>query len=180
MGVFGAIRTCLFRKYAVFSGRAGRAEFWWFFLFGMLLQVGAAMFSTSVLLTRGVEEFSDVPDPAMAAMFMAPMVLSVLLLAVPTWAASARRLHDIGLSGLWAAPVFALDLASTAVFLAREALLLRLPQTDLGGITTEHALDLVVGLGLLALLLVLIRRGTRGPNRYGPDPAQTYDAETFA
>ena len=101
MGVFGAIRTCLFRKYAVFSGRAGRAEFWWFFLFGMLLQVGAAMFSTSVLLTRGVEEFSDVPDPAMAAMFMAPMVLSVLLLAVPTWAASARRLHDTGHSAWW-------------------------------------------------------------------------------
>lgn len=180
MGVFGAIRTCLFRKYAVFSGRAGRAEFWWFFLFGMLLQVGTGMLPLIMLETYGEEGIPGVPYRVMAAILITPQALSMILLAVPTWAASARRLHDIGLSGLWAAPVFVLDLASTALVLAREMLLVRVPQTGLGGITTELALDLVVGLGLLALLAVLIRRGTRGPNRYGPDPAQTYDAETFA
>ena len=30
-----SIKTC-FNKYAIFSGRASRSEFWWFFLFGIL------------------------------------------------------------------------------------------------------------------------------------------------
>lgn len=28
-----AVRTCLFEKYATFSGRASRPEYWWFVLF---------------------------------------------------------------------------------------------------------------------------------------------------
>ena len=39
-----AISTC-FAKYAAFSGRASRAEFWWFFLFQVLALVAASMVS---------------------------------------------------------------------------------------------------------------------------------------
>lgn len=71
-----AISTCL-SKYATFSGRASRPEFWWFSLFQLLVLLVAAMFSD---LLYG---------------------LSGLGLMLPALAAGARRLHDIGKSGWW-------------------------------------------------------------------------------
>ncbi|HEY3048296.1 MAG TPA: DUF805 domain-containing protein [Polaromonas sp.] len=71
-----AISTC-FAKYAAFSGRASRAEFWWFFLFQMLVFVAASMVSD---LVYG---------------------LASLGLLLPSLAVATRRLHDIGKSGWW-------------------------------------------------------------------------------
>ena len=72
-----AIKTCL-SKYATFEGRAGRPEFWWFMLFCML----------AISLAEGFvgEGFSG---------------LVTLAVLVPTFAVSARRLHDIGRTGWW-------------------------------------------------------------------------------
>ncbi len=71
-----SIKTC-FSKYAEFSGRAGRSEFWWFELFCLLLIVGAGMVN---------ETLSN---------------LVSLALALPSLAVGARRLHDINKSGWW-------------------------------------------------------------------------------
>ncbi len=71
-----AISTC-FAKYAAFSGRASRAEFWWFFLFQMLVFIVASMVSD---LLYG---------------------LASLGLLLPSLAVGTRRLHDIGRSGWW-------------------------------------------------------------------------------
>jgi uncharacterized membrane protein YhaH (DUF805 family) len=62
-------------SYATFSGRAARAEYWWFFLFWII-----------VLGVTGLinETFG---------------VLAVLALLLPSLAMSVRRLHDIGKSG---------------------------------------------------------------------------------
>lgn len=79
-----AITTC-FQKYATFSGRATRSEFWWFALFTLLASVVASMFGE--LLNS----------------------LVTLALFVPSIAVGARRLHDIGKTGwlqlLWIIPV---------------------------------------------------------------------------
>ena len=71
-----AIRGCLVR-YAVFDGRAGRAEYWWFVLFVTLVT------SIGTLI-------SDVVGG-----------IVLLLLLIPLAAAGARRLHDTGRSGWW-------------------------------------------------------------------------------
>ena len=71
-----AISTC-FAKYATFSGRASRPEFWWFFLFQILVSIVASMLGDVV----------------------AGLVSLALLL--PALAVGARRLHDIGKSGWW-------------------------------------------------------------------------------
>lgn len=76
-----SIATCL-SKYATFTGRASRSEFWWFFLFGILLSAGAGIADEA----RDIEAF-------------APLINLALLL--PRLAAGARRLHDIGKSGWW-------------------------------------------------------------------------------
>lgn len=72
-----SVQTC-FAKYAVFSGRAQMSEFWWFFLFQILL--GMAM---NAILPY------PIPDVVMC------------LLACPSLAVGARRLHDTGMSGWW-------------------------------------------------------------------------------
>ena len=42
-----SIKTC-FNKYAIFSGRASRSEFWWFFLFGILGGIIAAIIDVMI------------------------------------------------------------------------------------------------------------------------------------
>lgn len=79
-----AIRTC-FSKYADFSGRAGRAEFWWWFLFGMVVQLA---FYIPFAITRNV------------ALGLVYFLLAVALL-LPNLAVCVRRLHDTGRIGWW-------------------------------------------------------------------------------
>ena len=71
-----AISTCL-SKYAGFSGRASRPEFWWFFLFQVLVSVAASMVGDTIA------------------------ALASLALLLPALAVGTRRLHDIGKSGWW-------------------------------------------------------------------------------
>ena len=71
-----AISTCL-SNYATFSGRATRPEFWWFFLFQILMYLAASMLGDTV----------------------ASLISLALLL--PSLAVGTRRLHDIGKSGWW-------------------------------------------------------------------------------
>ena len=78
-----AIAVCM-RKYATFSGRASRSEFWWFFLFLVLVSWG------SILV--------GVISPELAGILY---LIVNLGLALPALAAGCRRLHDIGRSGWW-------------------------------------------------------------------------------
>ena len=73
-----SISTC-FSKYADFSGRASRPEYWWFYLFTALLSWFAMIVDDSQVLYGLV-------------------VLGTLL---PSLAANARRLHDTNRSGWW-------------------------------------------------------------------------------
>lgn len=75
-----------FRRYATFSGRASRSEFWWVQLFHAMVLFGAAMLSTLV-----------------GADFLAGLYgLFLLGCFMPTLALSVRRLHDANLSGAMA------------------------------------------------------------------------------
>lgn len=87
MGFGEAISTCM-GKYATFSGRATRSEFWWFYLFSLLMGWGATLVGYAI--------FQD--NFLMAELL--PNIISLALL-VPSMAAGSRRLHDIGKSGWW-------------------------------------------------------------------------------
>lgn len=90
-----AVGTCL-EKYAVFSGRAGRAEYWWFFLFNLVVSLLASILDAGVL---GADSFRIGLGPAGDQGLVATLVS--LLLFVPNLSVGARRLHDIGRSGWW-------------------------------------------------------------------------------
>ncbi len=82
-------------KYAVFSGRATRSEYWIFTLFSCLIVLvigfGAWFLATKVGASPTVG-FNN------ARILMGLYSLGVLL---PTIGVSVRRLHDIGWSGWW-------------------------------------------------------------------------------
>ena len=82
-----SIKTC-FSKYAVFSGRASRSEFWFFVLFGLLGGVISAIIDT-MILGYSVEVNGPIN-----------LIFSVALI-LPSIAVTTRRLHDINKSGWW-------------------------------------------------------------------------------
>jgi len=88
---FGQSITVCMSKYADFSGRASKSEFWWFYLFGLMLQWGGNIMGAA---TFGAQ--------TPMAQFASTAVTLALL--VPQMAAQTRRLHDTGRSGwnwLW-------------------------------------------------------------------------------
>ena len=81
-----SIKTC-FGKFATFAGTASRSEFWWFYLFGLLL-LGATSI-VDVLIFAPAPNFNPISS------------LAQLVILIPTLAAACRRLHDMGRSGWW-------------------------------------------------------------------------------
>ncbi|SPH23400.1 Inner membrane protein YhaI [Defluviimonas aquaemixtae] len=90
MDIKTAVRTC-FQKYATFTGRARRAEFWWFALFNLIVNavlnvIDGVFFGFGHGMMAGPQPLSSLYS------------LGVLL---PSLAVGARRLHDTGRSGWW-------------------------------------------------------------------------------
>jgi uncharacterized membrane protein YhaH (DUF805 family) len=72
-----------FDHYTKFDGRAARPAFWWWFLFGVLVAIGANIID-AILGTWGVING-----------------LAALALLLPNISVSIRRLHDTDHSGWW-------------------------------------------------------------------------------
>jgi len=76
------------RKYAVFSGRARRQEYWMFELINTLVVL--ALFVLAVFLGKaGFEYFISLP------------LVYILATTIPSLAKLVRRLHDTNHSGWW-------------------------------------------------------------------------------
>ena len=82
-----AVKTCL-RKYCDFSGRATRAEYWWWVL---AVVIGSSIFTA---VDSSIASFSGQGYTPFATIFSLAIIL-------PGLAVTARRLHDIGKRGWW-------------------------------------------------------------------------------
>jgi len=105
-----------FKKYAQFSGRSRRKEFWMFFLFNI---IAAAILGVidSLVGTNGI----------LAGVYS-------LIVLIPGLALNIRRLHDVNKSG---------------------------------GFIFINLIPLV---GSIWYLVLMCTEGTRGDNKFGPDP----------
>ena len=74
--------TDVLKKYAVFSGRAGRQEYWMFFLYNLIFAIVAFILDKTISI----------------GYFGALYGFAVF---IPSLAVSVRRLHDTGRSGWW-------------------------------------------------------------------------------
>ena len=86
-----AVRTCLTEKYADFSGRARRSEYWWFYLFTTL----------AIIVLEVLFAVLGQASSVLAAIFGLLLLVGALGLIAPGLAVGARRLHDTGKSGWW-------------------------------------------------------------------------------
>ena len=134
------------KKYADFSSRASRSEFWYFFAFVLLAQAAARLLDA--LIGRG----GYLPGPVAG--------LVGLLLIVPQLAVAVRRLHDVGRSGR--------DLVVPCAMLALLPLVM-----SFGGVLPRIVALGYAGIVMLVfanLLLMLTKPGRPVPNKYGASP----------
>jgi uncharacterized membrane protein YhaH (DUF805 family) len=83
---FGQSISYCFSNYANFNGRARRSEFWWFFLFVLIVQVVVQTLFAVVVGTDSV-------------IYSLLVFVLAIALAIPLYAAGSRRMHDTGKSG---------------------------------------------------------------------------------
>jgi uncharacterized membrane protein YhaH (DUF805 family) len=144
-----------FRRSFDYSGRSRRMEYWSYALFTFVLQ----------WLVGGAEDVLGLRSGGRGGPIQ-PLLL--LALVIPGLAVSVRRLHDINRTGWWLIMPFAPILFWIAALLGRF--------NALGLFRVVMVAMLVAPLALLAMMCV---PGTKGANRYGPDPKDRDLAETF-
>jgi uncharacterized membrane protein YhaH (DUF805 family) len=146
------------QKYADFSGRAPRAEFWWY----TLAVIVAAIIAMVIERTLGF-----------GRLFLEYVPLTMLIVLgtfIPSLAVQVRRLHDTNKPGWWL----------LAMYVPYAVLLLMTPgmtggamagtAPSGGSIAVFGLLGLVILVMAIVLLVFYVLPGTRGPNNYGPDP----------
>ena len=133
-----------YRRYAEFSGRSRRKEYWMFYLLIVIF-----LTVLSVIMSMGAPTVDPLTGQVSGGGMMTTVGGGLLLLfgvgtIIPSLAVSIRRMHDQDKSG-W--------------FLL---------------------LALIPLLGGLVVLVFMCLEGTKGPNRFGPDPKGEADPATFA
>lgn len=147
---FGEAVSVCFSKYASFSGRASRSEYWYFVLFNFLVGLVTGVLDVTIF---GLEnELSPINTVASLVLFL------------PSLAAGVRRLHDTNRSGWWYGWFFIALVGISVVIGVMVA-------------SNPYAVDDAIGLfailgigGLIygiVLLVFMCQRGDPGPNRFG-------------
>lgn len=153
-----AIRTCLVDKLFDYSGRAPRSEYWWFTLF----QIIVVMVFPLTIFAITPETFTDFDGNNSPAgdRFEKWTIGLYYLTVIPMITVSVRRFHDLGLSGWWYIALFAIGLPSD------------INQDNMTFTLTALA-------SWLLELVICIRKGTVGPNRFGQDPLKPDHVSVF-
>jgi uncharacterized membrane protein YhaH (DUF805 family) len=141
------------RKYATFSGRARRQEYWMFILFNFLIGIVLSIFDSVLGLNYDYSEYSS-----------GGMLNSLynLFIFIPSLSVTVRRLHDVNKSG-WLIGIMYIGLAVCMVMMFT---LLSVSSFGLAVIVPILAL-LAYGIYLFVLT---VTEGTSGSNKYGEDP----------
>jgi uncharacterized membrane protein YhaH (DUF805 family) len=168
------------KRYADFSGRSRRMEFWMWQVFQIALYILVVIFSIGLGGSAMMMVGND-PSRALAAGGMIILIFALygiycLAVFIPSLAVAVRRLHDTNRSGWWVAgPIVPYILLVVAGGIASGS-----PDSaPVAGI-----LGLLATLALFGFVIVLLvfyfLDGTPGTNRYGPDPKGRGAAQIFA
>jgi len=146
------------KRYAEFSGRSRRKEYWMWFLFtqGLALIIMSPLISGAIKVISAIVEvfpyelteaelellILDSFNPALLLATIGFLSLTTLAFLVPNLAVNLRRFHDCGIGPTW---FWILLVASFVPFL--------------------------LGVPALAILIIAgFVPGTPGPNKFGDDP----------
>lgn len=119
---FGKAFTRFFKKYATFSGRASRSEYWWWYLWSAIIGTVASIIAgiltaaTGTTTTTTSSTYAGFSSTTTNPVAGVPIWIIGLVLLIPTLALIVRRLHDANLSGLLALLLIFPFLGPIAVF----------------------------------------------------------------
>ena len=127
-----------FSRYVDFQGRSTRAEYWWVYLFNLIIAiVWAVLFFGLGGINMRTEEVSPI-----GFILIALIAIYGLAIVIPSIALFVRRLHAINQTG-W-------------IYL---------------GLVVASVIPVVGFIASIAMIVIACIPGTKGPNKYGPDPA---------
>jgi len=165
-GFVGSIKTC-FGKYATFTGRAPRSEYWLWLLFACLTGFVAGIVGGILDIAGNTKVFSGLISLVLGLGFL-----------IPNLSVAVRRLHDLNRSGWWLAAPYGL-MFLTAIVAIPAITALGADASSSSDDTTSGGSFLLIPAGILGLatcvmgivlLVWFCTRGTRGQNRFGADP----------
>lgn len=144
-----------YRRYADFSGRSRRMEYWMFALFTFLVALALVIV---MIAAGGMSFLSSIEDPAAPPEAPGPLFWGSLILLgvwglasfIPSIAVTVRRFHDRDMTGWWVL-IFAV----------------------LG------ALPYIGWIASIVQIVIMALPGTPGANRYGDDPLDPVKASVF-
>lgn len=166
MNFLTAVTTC-FKKYFQFRGRARRSEYWWFYLFTIILSIIAGIIDVALF---GLENADSGPVG----------IITSLAVLIPSLAVTFRRLHDTNRSGWWiGGPVIAALIAAFLFGVLYGGGILE--ATEMSGVTL--ALMIILSIAVLAwaiaILVFMCLDSHHGDNKYGPSPKYGGQAAAF-
>ena len=144
------------QKYADFTGRAPRAEYWWFVLAMVIIFVVLTIVESIVGLNKMV---FGVYGPLTTLLWLGVLV--------PSLSVGVRRLHDTNRSGWWLLLMVPYALAGVMMVRSMSA------ATATGSAAGFGAAGIVGLIGFVCVIVLLVfycLPGTAGDNGYGPDP----------
>ena len=146
-----------FKRYADFSGRSRRMEFWMYQLLQTIVGIvlyGIILSGMPLSEMMAMQEGQMAAEPTMGTTAIIGIILAViwaLFSLVPSLAVTVRRLHDRNMSGWWYLGFFVLMIIPFVGFIAA-----------------------------IAFIVIMFLDGTPGPNRFGSDPKGRADVEVFS
>ena len=149
------------QKYADFTGRAPRAEYWWYVLATIVAYVVLMMVERLLGLDTMIGPYGLLTFALMLA------------LLVPGIAVGIRRLHDTNRSGWWML-LMVPYLISTILAVAA------MSSGSMAGLGAAGFLGLIGLVCAVVLLVFMVLPGTPGANDYGPDPYGADVEKVFA
>lgn len=143
------------RRYAEFSGRSRRMEYWMFALFIAIVYAVcfALMLGGGFSLLAFTDPATATPEAPGPLFWLGAGLIGIFALAIiiPSIAVAVRRLHDRDMSGWWYLGFIVASMVPFVGFIAG-----------------------------IAFLVIMFLPGTPGPNRYGADPKDPNSASVFA
>lgn len=152
MNMRDAIVTC-FSKYADFSGRARRSEYWFWVLFNLIVSFAVNIFSSML----GSSTLS---------------LIVVVALLIPSISVTVRRLHDIGKSG-WYYLLLVVPIVLMFFLLFTYLFTFDIHYGGSSSILYIMGLLEIASLILAIIFIIWLAKDSQpGMNKYGPNPKE--------
>ena len=130
----------------------------------ILLYVSVFAVAMIALMDQDISKFITVPILTITVIMLFVIGITGMVSQITCW---VKRVHDLNLPGYWVLFIICLDVVLNIIFELIDSSVIQLP------LLLEILLILVAFVAfLVSFICLFFLKGTKGDNRYGPDPLQ--------